>query len=62
LDEAEGTSHDWAAQADRLHAQLASPGLDPNLLATVEQLVNGEQANRDGAGDNVVEESPTFTR
>jgi tetratricopeptide (TPR) repeat protein len=43
LDQAEGTSHDWAAQAERLHAQLVPPGLDPDPLATVEQLVKKEK-------------------
>jgi tetratricopeptide (TPR) repeat protein len=52
LDEAEGTSHDWAAQARQLHAQLAPPGLDPNPLATVERLVNEEKASRDDASHN----------
>jgi hypothetical protein len=39
LDQAEGTSHGWAAQAGQLHAQLAPPGLDPDPMATVEGLV-----------------------
>jgi tetratricopeptide (TPR) repeat protein len=52
LDEAEGTSHDWAIRARQLHAQLVPPGLDPNPLATVERLVNDEKASQDGAGDN----------
>jgi tetratricopeptide (TPR) repeat protein len=52
LDEAEGISHDWAAQADRLQAQLVPPGLDPDPLATVERLVNEEKARQDDAGDN----------
>src|SRR5262249_51218464 len=38
LDEAEGTSHGWAAHAGQLHAQLTPPGLDPGPLATVERL------------------------
>ena len=38
LDEAEGTSHDWAIQAEQLQAQLMPPGLDPDPLATVERL------------------------
>jgi tetratricopeptide (TPR) repeat protein len=52
LDEVEGTSHDWAAQAAQLHARLAPPGLDPDPLATVERLVQDEKARRDDAGDN----------
>jgi hypothetical protein len=49
LDEAEGTSHGWADQARQLQAQLVSPGLDPDPLATVERLVNDKQARADGA-------------
>jgi tetratricopeptide (TPR) repeat protein len=52
LDQAEGASQDWAAAADRLHAQLVTPGLDPDPLATVERLVNEEKASREGAGDS----------
>ena len=52
LDQAEGTSHDWAAQAEQLYARLAPPGLDPDPLATVERLVNDEKASRNDAGDN----------
>jgi tetratricopeptide (TPR) repeat protein len=33
LDEAEGTSRGWAAQASQLHAQLVSPDLDPDPLS-----------------------------
>jgi tetratricopeptide (TPR) repeat protein len=36
LDEAEGTSHDWAARAGQLQAQLAPPGLNPDPLAIVD--------------------------
>jgi hypothetical protein len=43
LDEAEGTSHGWAAQARQLHAQLAPPGLAPDPLATVERLAQDER-------------------
>jgi tetratricopeptide (TPR) repeat protein len=57
LDDAEGTSHGWAAQAAQLHAQLAPPGLDPDPLATVERLVQDEKAKRDDAGDNDAGES-----
>jgi tetratricopeptide (TPR) repeat protein len=52
LDEAEGTSHDWAAQAGQLHAQLTPPGFDPDPLATVERLVKAQKASEDDAGDN----------
>ena len=52
LDQADGTSHDWSAQAEQLHAQLAPPGLDPDPMATVERLVKKEKISRDGAGDN----------
>ncbi len=52
LDQAESTSHGWAAQAGQLHAELAPPGLDPNPLATVERLVNDEKASRADPGDN----------
>jgi tetratricopeptide (TPR) repeat protein len=46
LDQAEGTSHGWAAQAGQVHAQLAPPGLDPDPLATVERLVKHEKRQR----------------
>jgi len=46
LDEAEGTSHGWADQADRLRAELVPPGLDPDPLATVERLVEAEKGQR----------------
>jgi tetratricopeptide (TPR) repeat protein len=52
LDEAEGTSHGWAAQADRLQAELIPPGLDPDPLATVERLVEAEKASGDEADDD----------
>jgi len=39
LDEAEGAGHGWTAKAGALHARLAPPGLDPDPLATVEQLI-----------------------
>ena len=52
LDDAEGTSHGWAAQAGQLQAQLVPPGLDPDPLATVERLVKAEKGNGDDAGDN----------
>jgi tetratricopeptide (TPR) repeat protein len=51
LDEAEGTSHGWAAQAGQLHAQLVPPGLDPDPLATVERLVNEEKAGDSDTGN-----------
>jgi len=38
LDQAEGTSHDWAAQARELHARLIPPGLSSNPLVTIERL------------------------
>ena len=44
LDQAEGTDHGWAAQADALHARLVPPGLDPDPLATVERLVAAQKA------------------
>jgi len=43
LDEAEGTSHGWAAQARQLRAQLVPPGLDPNPLVTIERLASSEK-------------------
>jgi tetratricopeptide (TPR) repeat protein len=46
LDQAEGTSHGWAAQVGQLRAQLIPPGLDPNPLATVEQFVKEEEERR----------------
>jgi tetratricopeptide (TPR) repeat protein len=52
LDEAEGTSHGWAAQAAQLQAQLVPPGLDPNPLVTVERLVEDGKAKGNDAGDN----------
>ena len=39
LDQAGGTSQDWAAQAAQVHAQLAPPDLDPAPLVTVERHV-----------------------
>jgi tetratricopeptide (TPR) repeat protein len=52
LDEAEGTSHGWATQAEQLHARLIPPGLDPSPLATVERLVEEENAKGDGERDS----------
>ena len=52
LDQAEGTSHDWATQASQLHAQLIPPGLDPDPLATVERLVEDKKASGDDASDD----------
>ena len=46
LDQAEATSHDWAAQAGQLRAQLTPPNLDPNPLATVERLVKDEKVSK----------------
>jgi SIR2-like domain len=46
LDEAEGTSHGWAAQAGQLRARLTPPGLDPNPLASVERLVKAQKRQR----------------
>ena len=43
LDQAEGTDHGWAGQADALHARLVPPGLDPDPLGTVERLVAAAQ-------------------
>jgi tetratricopeptide (TPR) repeat protein len=54
LDEAEGTDHGWAAQADTLHARLVPPGLDPDPLATVERLIASKKkrpATRRGRKD-----------
>jgi len=51
LDEAEGTSHGWANQAEQLHARLVPADLDPNPLATVERLVEDEKAKGDDEGD-----------
>ena len=47
LDDAEGTSHGWAAHARHLRAQLGPPGLDPDPLATIERLVKDEKASGD---------------
>jgi tetratricopeptide (TPR) repeat protein len=47
LDQAEGTSHDWATEADRLRIALIPPGLDPDPLATVERLINDQQVDGD---------------
>jgi tetratricopeptide (TPR) repeat protein len=44
LDQAEGINRGWAAKADALHARLVPPGLDPDPLATVEQLVAAQKA------------------
>lgn len=52
LDDAEGTSHGWAAQADTLHAQLVPPSLDPDPLATVERLVAAQKAAEEQAADD----------
>jgi hypothetical protein len=52
LDEAEGTSHGWAAQARQLQAQLVPPGLDPDPLATVERVVEAEKPGVDEADDS----------
>jgi hypothetical protein len=46
LDQAEGTSHGWAAQAGQLYAQLAPSDLDSNPLATVERLRRDEKRQR----------------
>jgi tetratricopeptide (TPR) repeat protein len=46
LDQAEGTSHGWAAQTGQLLARLAPPGLDPDPLATVKRLVKDQQRQR----------------
>jgi len=43
LDQAEHSDHDWAAQAEALHARLVPPGLDPDPLATVERLVAAQK-------------------
>jgi tetratricopeptide (TPR) repeat protein len=42
LDDAEGTSHDWAIRARHLRAQLAPQGLDPDPPATGERLAQDE--------------------
>jgi tetratricopeptide (TPR) repeat protein len=52
LDDAEGNSHGWAAQAGQLHTQLVPPGLDPAPLATVERLVKDEKASGNETDDN----------
>jgi hypothetical protein len=44
LDQAEGIDHGWATTADALHARLVPKGLDPDPLATVERLVNAQEA------------------
>jgi hypothetical protein len=46
LDQAEGVSHGWAAQAAQLQAQLVPSGLDPAPLATVERLVKAHKGQR----------------
>jgi tetratricopeptide (TPR) repeat protein len=46
LDEAEGTSHGWAAQAGQLHAQLAPPSLARDPLALAERLVREKRQQR----------------
>ncbi len=51
LDDAEGISHDWAAQAGQLQAQLIPPGLVPDPLATVERLVKAQNVSGDDEGD-----------
>jgi tetratricopeptide (TPR) repeat protein len=50
LDQAEGTDHGWAAQADALHARLVPPGLDPDPLATVERPVAAQKAAEQAGG------------
>jgi SIR2-like domain len=50
LDRAEHASHGWAAQAETLHTRLVPPGLDPDPLATIEQLVAAEKASRVQSG------------
>ena len=37
LDQAEGTNHGWAAQAEVLHTRLVPPGFHPDPLAMVQQ-------------------------
>jgi tetratricopeptide (TPR) repeat protein len=44
LDHAEGSDRGWAAKAGALHARLVPPGLDPDPLATVEQLAAAQKA------------------
>jgi hypothetical protein len=46
LDEAEGTNRGWATQADRLHAELVPPGLDPDPLATAKRAVEAGKTKR----------------
>jgi hypothetical protein len=62
LDQAEGTGHDWAAQAGHLHAQLAPPSLDPNPLTTVERLVNNEKAKAGETSHNDAGESQPLSQ
>ena len=50
LDHAEGIDHGWATGADALHARLVPPGLDPDPLATVEQLVAEQKAAEEPEG------------
>ena len=52
LDHAEHTDNGWRARADALHARLVPPALDPDPLATVEQLVAAEEAAHDVDGGN----------
>ena len=52
LDDAEGTSHGWAAHASQLQAQLAPPSLDLNPLAIIEQFVKAQKGNSDDEGDD----------
>jgi tetratricopeptide (TPR) repeat protein len=51
LDQAEGTSHGWATQAGQLRTRLLPPGLDPNPLATAEQLAEAEKPSPSSRGD-----------
>jgi len=48
LDHAEGIDHGWAAKARTMRTRLVPPGLDPDPLATVEELVAAQKTADNG--------------